>query len=155
VRPFIPPSIFYRPNTFPRRVEFKDKPRLLGQATSLATFFQFLGGTLGLGIAEPVFASELGKYLLRFAPDAPAVIVKQSPTAIYTDLPKDMIPGVVHAYTESLRVVFVLGVPVAGLAMLAAMFIHNLRIVKTAPPAAAAAGKADPEKGAETVEGTE
>ncbi|KAJ7911353.1 ABC transporter [Mycena leptocephala] len=137
------------------QVEFKDKPRLLGQATSLATFFQFLGGTLGLGIAEPVFASELGKYLLRFAPDAPAVIVKQSPTAIYTDLPKDMIPGVVHAYTESLRVVFVLGVPVAGLAMLAAMFIHNLRIVKTAPPAAAAAGKADPEKGTETVEGTE
>jgi hypothetical protein len=97
----------------------------------MASFGQFLGGTLGLGVAEPVFASELGKYLLRFAPDAPAIIVKESPTAIYTDLPAAMIPGVVQAYTQSLRIVFVLGVPVAGLALFAAMFIKNIRIVKT------------------------
>jgi hypothetical protein len=116
----------------------------------LATFFQFLGGTLGLGIAEPVFASELGKYLVRFAPDAPAAIVKQSPTAIYTGLPADMIPGVVHAYTESLRVVFVIGVPVAGLTLLASVFIKNSRIEKTAPPTVQ--GKAgDLEKNGEPV----
>lgn len=117
----------------PRRVGFKNKPKLLGQATSMATFAQFLGGTLGLGIAEPVFASELGKYLQRFAPEAPAAIVKQSPIAIYTDLPAAMIPGVVRAYTESLRIVFLLGVPVAGLALLSSMFIQNLRIEKTVP----------------------
>jgi hypothetical protein len=99
----------------------------------MATFAQFLGGTLGLGIAEPVFASELGKYLLRFAPEAPAAMVKQSPIAIYTDLPAAMIPGVVRAYTESLRIVFLLGVPVAGLALLSSMFIQNLRIEKTVP----------------------
>jgi hypothetical protein len=99
----------------------------------MATFAQFLGGTLGLGIAEPVFASELGKYLLRFAPEVPAAIVKQSPIAIYTDLPAAMIPGVVRAYTESLRIVFLLGVPVAGLALLSSMFIQNLRIEKTVP----------------------
>ncbi|KAJ7856297.1 ABC transporter, partial [Mycena leptocephala] len=132
------------------QAEFKNTPRLLGQATSLATFFQFLGGTLGLGIAEPVFASELGKYLVRFAPDAPAAIVKQSPTAIYTGLPADMIPGVVHAYTESLRVVFVIGVPVAGLTLLASVFIKNSRIEKTAPPTVQ--GKAgDLEKNGEPV----
>ncbi|KAJ6467195.1 hypothetical protein C8R47DRAFT_1223762 [Mycena vitilis] len=110
------------------QVEFRDKPRLLGQATSLATFFQLLGGTLGLGIAEPVFASELDKFLRKYAPDAPAVIVKQSPTAIYTDLPAAMIPGVVHAYAESLRIVFLLGVPIGGLALIASVFIQNIRI---------------------------
>jgi hypothetical protein len=44
-----------------------------------------------------------------------------------------MIPGVVRAYTESLRVVFVIGVPVAGLALLSSMFIQNIRIVKSEP----------------------
>ncbi|KAJ7339924.1 ABC transporter [Mycena albidolilacea] len=122
------------------QTEFKDKPDLLGQATGMATFAQFLGGTLGLAIAEPVLASELGKYLLRFAPEAPSAVVRQTPTAIYTDLPQGMIAGVVRAYTESLRVVFVLGVPVAGLALVAAVFVENLRIQKTV-------GRGDPEKG--------
>ena len=101
----------------------------------MASFAQFLGGTLGLGIAEPVFSSMLAKYLVQYAPEAPASIVKESPTAIYTALPQAMIPGVVHSYTASLRIVFVLGVPVAGLGLLAAMFIQNIKIPKTAPPA--------------------
>ncbi|KAJ7168875.1 ABC transporter [Mycena filopes] len=124
------------------QVEFKDAPRLLGQATSMASFAQFLGGTLGLGVAEPVFASELSKYLQQFAPNAPASIVKESPTAIYSALPPDMIPGVVQSYTHALRLVFVLGVPVAGLALVAALFIKNIRIVKTQ---AAGAGVKDGE----------
>ncbi|KAJ6566269.1 transporter [Mycena capillaripes] len=128
------------------QVEFRDNPRLLGQATSMGSFAQFLGGTLGLGIAEPVFASELSKYLLKYAPEAPAEIVKQSPTAIYTALPAAMIPGVVRSYTEALRIVFVLGVPVAGLALFAAMFIKNLKIERTAAPSAPAAPAKDVEK---------
>ncbi|KAJ7609779.1 major facilitator superfamily domain-containing protein [Mycena polygramma] len=116
------------------QVEFKDAPRILGQATSMASFAQFLGGTLGLGIAEPVFATELSTFLLKYAPEAPAVVVKQSPAAIWTALPKDMIPGVARAYTEALKIVFVLGVPVAGLALVSAFFISNLRIEKTAAP---------------------
>ncbi|KAJ3862931.1 ABC transporter [Lentinula novae-zelandiae] len=116
------------------QVEFRDAPKLLGQATSMASFGQFLGGTLGLGVAEPVFSSELTKYLSMYAPDAPATIVKESPTAIYTDISPSLIPGVVQAYSQSLRIVFVVGVPVAGLALFTAMFIKNTRIVKTAPP---------------------
>ncbi|KAJ7052200.1 ABC transporter [Mycena amicta] len=112
------------------QVEFQDKSeaRLLGQATSIASFGQFLGGTVGLGVAEPVFASELTKFLAKYAPDAPAEIVRQSPTAIYTALPKEMVEGVVRSYMEALRIVFVLGVPVAGLALIASGFIRNLRI---------------------------
>ena len=53
---------------------------------SALPFLKFLGGTIGLGIAEPVFASELSKYLAKYAPTAPVAIVKQSLTAIYTHL---------------------------------------------------------------------
>ncbi|KAJ7472597.1 ABC transporter [Mycena latifolia] len=132
------------------QVEFKDAPRLLGQATSMGSFAQFFGGTIGLGVAEPVFSSMLGKNLLKYAPDAPAEIVKQSPTAIYTALPAAMIPGVVKSYTESLKIVFVLGVPVAGLALLSAGFIKNIKIEKTGPHPGAAKSAAPPdaEKGA-------
>ncbi|KAJ7607125.1 ABC transporter [Mycena polygramma] len=137
------------------QAEFKDKPALLSQASSMGTFAQFLGGTLGLGIAEPVLASALNTYLARFAPDAPAAIVKQSPTAIYDALPVDIVPGVVRAYTQSLRLVFVLGVPVAGLALVAAGFVRNLRIEKTGKEAdggneADKTLAGDPEKGTQT-----
>ncbi|KAF7364345.1 Major facilitator transporter-like protein [Mycena sanguinolenta] len=100
------------------QVEFRSTPRLLGQATSIGSFSQFLGGTLGLGIAEPVFASMLAKYLTEYAPQAPKALVMQSPAAIHSELPAEMIGGVVRSYTAALRIVFVLGVPVAGLALL-------------------------------------
>jgi len=114
------------------QVEFNDQPGIISQATSMGTFGQFLGGTIGLGIAEPVFASELSKYLAKYAPNAPAAIVKQSPTAIYTHLPAAQIPGVVHSYTESLKIVFLVGVPVAGLGLLSSLFIKNIKIEKRA-----------------------
>lgn len=129
------------------QVEFRDIPHLIGQATSMATFAQFLGGTLGLGVGEPVFASELGKFLRQYSPEAPAEIVKESPTAIYNALPAAMIPGVVRSYAEALRIVFVLGVPVAGLALLSAFFIQNVKIEKMGQSTAAGA-RADVEKSA-------
>ncbi|KAJ7495424.1 ABC transporter [Mycena latifolia] len=101
---------------------------LIAQVMSMASFAQFLGGTIGLAVAEPVFASQLAKYLLKYAPDAPAAIVREAPTAIYTELSPAMIPGVVRAYTESLKIVFLVGVPVAVLALVSAVFIENLKI---------------------------
>ncbi|KAJ7084715.1 putative transporter [Mycena epipterygia] len=115
------------------QVEFRDTPALVGQATSLGSFAQarpFLGGTLALGVAEPVFASQLSKYLRQYAPDAPLSVVQQSPTSIYSALPADMVPGVVRAYTASLKIVFLIGVPIAFLALVSAAFINNLRIVQ-------------------------
>ncbi|KAF7983097.1 hypothetical protein HWV62_24031 [Athelia sp. TMB] len=113
------------------QVEFKDAPVLIGQASSMATFGQFLGGTIGLGIAEPVFAGELSRNLLKYAPNAPTAIVKESPVAIWTDIPADLIPGVVLAYCESLKIVFIVGVPIAALGLVTALFIKNEKIEKT------------------------
>ncbi|KAJ7084682.1 hypothetical protein C8R44DRAFT_894122 [Mycena epipterygia] len=97
---------------------------------------QFLGGTLAPGVAEPVFASQLSKYLRQYARDVPLFVVQQSPTSIYTALPAEMVLGVVHAYTASLKIVFLIGVPVAFLALVSTAFINNLRILQAAPPTA-------------------
>jgi EmrB/QacA subfamily drug resistance transporter len=132
------------------QVEFRDTPALISQATSMGSFGQFFGGTVGLGVAEPIFASELGKNLVKYAPLAPASIVKQSPTAIYTDVPANLIPGIVLAYMESLKIVFLVGVPVAGLGLLASLFIKNIKIEK-AEHSQGTDAKKDIEKGMEKV----
>ncbi|KAK7013236.1 major facilitator transporter-like protein [Favolaschia claudopus] len=114
---------------------FRDEPRLIGQASSMGSFTGFLGGTIGLGIAEPVFASELTKKLLVYAPEAPVQVVKESPVAIYTELEPEMIAGVVRSYSEALRVVYVIGVPVAGIGLLLATFlIPKSKLIQKGPP---------------------
>ncbi|KAF7314643.1 Major facilitator transporter-like protein [Mycena kentingensis (nom. inval.)] len=130
------------------QVEFRDKSeaRLLGQATSMASFAQFFGGTIGLGVA--------GK--TRLCDGA-----RKVPTQVRTrsagrdrsgepngdlrrptpgDVGKTEICmcrrvtayGVVRSYTDSLRIVFILGVPLAGLGLITAVFIKNLKIER--PP---------------------
>ncbi|KAJ7041891.1 major facilitator superfamily domain-containing protein [Mycena alexandri] len=126
------------------QVEFNDDKKLLAQAIAMGAFAQQLGGTVGLGVAEPIFASELAKNLRKFAPDAPALIVEQTPTAIYSAIPKEMIPGVVLSYNDAIRTLFLAGVPIACMGLIAVLFIKNIRIKKTAEgivPANAAGGK--------------
>ncbi|KAJ7069584.1 ABC transporter [Mycena amicta] len=106
---------------------------LIGQATSLAMLFQLLGGTIGLAVATPVLSSTLTTNIHKYAPSAPAEIIaliRDSPTFIYTDarVPRALIPGIARAYTGSLRVVFMLGVPVAGLGLVSAMFMNRIHI---------------------------
>nr|GAT46952.1 major facilitator superfamily protein [Mycena chlorophos] len=139
------------------QVEFKSTPRLLAQSMSLASFAQFLGGTLGLGIAEPVFSSTLTTAFARYAPNVPAALLalaREAPTEIYDAgvFPVQDVAGVVEAYTKSLRVVYLLGVPVAGISLIATLFIKNERYVKPGVPAANAKAKVDEEQGAQAVE---
>ncbi|KAF7323273.1 Major facilitator superfamily protein [Mycena chlorophos] len=114
------------------QVEFRAKSdaKLLGQATAMTTFAQFFGGTLGLGVAEAVFSTELATNLRKYAPGAPAAVVEDSPEAIYS-LPSALISGVVEAYAKSLDTVFLVGVAVAGAALIMAFFINDIKIEKT------------------------
>ncbi|KAJ6526830.1 major facilitator superfamily domain-containing protein [Mycena capillaripes] len=112
------------------QVEFKDEPKVFAQAQSVMSFAQFLGGMIGLSVAEAVFASELTRFLAHYAPDAPVSIVRNSPTAIHTQLPAALVPGVLRAYIESLKIVYLLGVPIAILSLFAALLVKNIRIVK-------------------------
>ncbi|KAF5355236.1 hypothetical protein D9758_005990 [Tetrapyrgos nigripes] len=120
------------------QVEFKDQPRYLGQANSMAQVCQTLGGTIGLGIAEPVFSSQLDKFIPRYAPNVPEAILKNAPTSIRAVLPPDQVLQAVKVYVQSLRIVYLVAVPVAGVALIVSLFIKN---AKLAPQGAAAAPK--------------
>lgn len=78
-------------------VQANVKPEDLAQTSALVTFAQLLGGVLGIGICGAVFANELASNLVKYAPDAPFALVRDSVSAIYT-LPVQQEAGVIHAY---------------------------------------------------------
>ncbi|GAA5877202.1 hypothetical protein JCM8547_006297 [Rhodosporidiobolus lusitaniae] len=124
---------------FAVQAEFKNEMRLVGQATSLASFAQFLGGTISLAIGQAALSTQLTKNFAKYAPDAPLSVIAESPLAIW-DLAEDVIPQAVLAYVKSLKIVFILGVPFFVLGIFSAFFVNNLSI-KAPKPA-----KDDPEK---------
>ncbi|GAA5838665.1 hypothetical protein JCM11251_003257 [Rhodosporidiobolus azoricus] len=114
---------------FAMQAEFKDNMKLVGQATSLASFSQFLGGTIALAIGQAALSTQLTENFAKYAPTAPLAVIKESPLAIW-DLPADVIPGAVEAYVKSLKIVFILGVPFYALGIFSAIFVRNISIAK-------------------------
>ncbi|KAL2827793.1 major facilitator superfamily domain-containing protein [Aspergillus cavernicola] len=115
---------------FAMQAEFDDTPKLISQATGMVNFCQFLGGTIGLAIAEATFSSELVRNLHTYAPDAPLTVIQQSPLSIYTAVPDALIPNVVRAYVKSLSTVYIIGVPANVVSLAFALFISNINIKK-------------------------
>lgn len=110
------------------QASFHSQPRLIGQATGMATFGQNLGATLGLAVAEAAFSSQLATNLLTYAPGVDAKLITESPTEIYTAVPQAELAAVIRAYCRSLDIVFVLGVPFSLLALGLAFAIKNARL---------------------------
>lgn len=115
---------------FAMQAEFDDTPKLISQATGMVNFCQFLGGTIGLAIAEATFSSELVHNLRKYAPDAPFAAIQQSPLSIYSAVPDALVPNVVRAYVKSLSIVYIISVPANVLSLVFALFISNINIKK-------------------------
>ncbi|KAJ5158481.1 Major facilitator superfamily domain general substrate transporter [Penicillium coprophilum] len=116
---------------FAMQAEFDDTPKLISQATGMVNFCQFLGGTIGLAIAETTFSSELVRNLRKYAPGAPFETILQSPLSIYSPaVPDVLVPNVVRAYVKSLSVVYIIGVPANVLSLVFALCISNINIKK-------------------------
>ncbi|GAA5876984.1 hypothetical protein JCM1840_007089 [Sporobolomyces johnsonii] len=112
---------------FAMQAEFRDNPRLVAQATGLASFAQFLGGTISLAIGQASLSTQLTKNFAIYAPEAPLAVIKESPLEIWS-LPADEIPGAVQAYVKSLDITFVITVAFYVCGMLGAVFIKNINI---------------------------
>jgi hypothetical protein len=83
-------------------------------------------GVIGIAIAGTVLANELSKYLAIYAPELLADIllaVRRNVSVIFT-LPTDQQEAAVHAYTQALNNVFLIGVPAGALASFLALVRH-------------------------------
>ena len=125
------------------QAEYADEPEIIAQATSLVTFLQLVGGTVGIAISGTVFGTRLTSNLVQYAGVIPAETlqaVRQSVSVIFL-LPKELQEPVVNAYIAALDYTFIVIVPAAGLASLFALLIRNWNL-KERGGATAAAGMA-------------
>ena len=95
-------------------------PSQLGVATSAATFFRSIGGVVGVSIFSAIFNHELAhnlqKRLPQLGPDAAgAKELRASPEAL-AKLPPAIHNAYLHAFTDSLHVMFLWAIPFALLA---------------------------------------
>lgn len=111
-------------------VEFRD----LGTATSALTFFRSLGGAFGTAFFGVIFVNGLNEWLPRLLPrglvgklratasgfNFPPQALRRAPPAVRT--------GVIGSFVHALHAVFVLGVPITALTLVAAFFLREIRL---------------------------
>lgn len=103
---------------------------MIPQVTSVLSFFQLLGGALGIAIAGTVFANNLKSNLAEYAPGLPnhlAIGVRQSISVIF-GLPADLKAKVIVAYVSALDWVFLVGVPTMLASSLCVLLIKNYNV---------------------------
>jgi hypothetical protein len=106
------------------------KPEDVASATAMLLFAQTLGGSLTLSGAQSGFLNTIIKNLPTTAPGVdPLAVVFTGATDIRKAFPTAVIPGILRAYMDGLRVAFALGVAAAGGMMVTALISkwHNLK----------------------------
>lgn len=106
------------------------------------TFFQMLGGVVGLAIGGAVFEGKLSANLAKYAPGV-SVEAARSPLAIRSLVSGQELINVIQAYIESLKWVYVSGPPIAAAAFVLLILVKQRPL---GPPGGGAAKPKDVEK---------
>ena len=133
--------------------ELKKEPWLISAGTGMAVFVGFYGRIIGISVATCVLENLLQKKLHQYVPDMPEIYVQQvinQASAVWTIIPEQYRQGSLEAYTEVLRIVYILGLPFAAIGVLFGLFLKNDKMqTKEQELAAIKAGQAVNEKVAE------
>jgi EmrB/QacA subfamily drug resistance transporter len=99
----------------------------LGTATSAVTFFRTLGSSVGTAVFGAIYANALLPRLTSALKESKGLDPNSisTPKALHAH-PKPLIAKVISAYSDTLHVVFLWAVPVAGLAFVVAIFLKEV-----------------------------
>jgi MFS family permease len=116
----------------------------LGVATSGVTFLRTIGSSFGVAVFGSVYSSRLAHNLADALATHPLPAgvdprVTQSPEGLRA-LPSSVAAPIVHAYAQSLHVVFLAGVPVALVAFVLSLFLKEVPLRGTSRAAASDMG---------------
>jgi MFS family permease len=105
----------------------------LGVATSAVTFFRTLGSSFGTAVFGAIYSNGLTSRLAAALAQSPKVSPKAvtTPEALHR-YPDSEIRLLLTAYSDTLHVVFLWGVPVAGLAFVVSLFLREVPLRQTA-----------------------
>jgi MFS family permease len=113
-------------------------PRDLGTATSAATFFRSIGGSIGVSVFSAIFNNKMVGNLAHQLPQLAAnpklaSELRASPEAL-AKLPAPIHDGYLRAFTESLHVVFIAAIPVAIVAFALTWLLEEVPLRTTVAP---------------------
>ncbi|MDA0170054.1 MFS transporter [Solirubrobacter taibaiensis] len=120
-------------------------PKDIGVATSAATFFRSMGGSLGVALFGAIFASRLADELAQFPPEIASRFsggLNISPDAVHS-LPAEAQQDFLSAFVAALSPVFLVGAVLTAIAFALAWFLREVPLRGAAgPPAELAAEEA-------------
>ena len=116
-------------------------PRDMGAATGSVTFFRQMGGAIGVAAFGAVFGSRLAHYVAGIGAEGAATPDVNDVTAIQA-LPEPVKTEVLTAMASALNDLFLVGVPVVGVALVVALFLPRTELRMT--PKIPEPGTADP-----------
>ncbi len=102
--------------------------RHMGTATSAVTFFRMMGGAVGTAVFGATLGIRLTHHLSGLGTRARATSSDGGDLAALRALPPDVRNDVLTAYADALGDVFLVAVPVAGLALVVALLIPEVRL---------------------------
>ena len=108
--------------------ELKREPWLISIGTGMVVFIGFYGRIIGISVATCILENVLQKKLHHYAPDMPAQYVTQiinQASAVWTTVPPQYREPALRAYTDVLRIVYILGLPFGVLAFIFALCLTN------------------------------
>ncbi|MDX6581018.1 MAG: hypothetical protein QOI10_202 [Solirubrobacterales bacterium] len=106
----------------------------LGVATSSATLFRSIGGSLGTSILGAIFANRLATELAASLPSTPetsALEAGRADPSRLSQLPPSIHDGYVNAFTDSLQTVFLIAAVVVAVAFLLAWMLEERPLRRT------------------------
>lgn len=93
--------------------------------TSVIVFVQTLGGALFVSISQNVFTNKLVDYIAEFVPGLdPRVVLATGATSIQSDIPVDMLQGVILAYNDALTHTFIVCAAMAAMSIVGALCVE-------------------------------
>ncbi len=115
----------------------------LGVATASATFFRSIGSSLGGAIFGAILTNRLAYHLKQLLPQVPGGHTAVSAASIQSSassqaialLPHSIGQDVLQAFVLSFHDMFLLAIPVLGLAFIAALFLREMPLRGSAPVA--------------------
>jgi hypothetical protein len=113
-------------------------PRELGTATSAATFFRSIGGSIGVSVFSAIFNNKMTTNLHKQLPQlganvAQAKELRASPEVL-AKLPAPIHAGYLRAFADSLHVVFIAAIPVALLGFALTWFLEEVPLRTSVAP---------------------
>jgi EmrB/QacA subfamily drug resistance transporter len=106
------------------------EPRVMGVATSGSIMFRQIGGSVGIAAFGAIFSNQLKKNLAKTLPPGVHGPTSATPKAVNA-LPPHVHSLYIHAFSNALHPVFLVGAGISGLAFVLSWFLQEVPLRKT------------------------